>query len=89
MSANECGSSDHAGRSGRLATLVDAKQDQAAAFYQRYGFRPIAGKPRTSFLPLATAKDSAREKWAIGLLGAPIDRTVHLTRPHQRPVHAN
>jgi ribosomal protein S18 acetylase RimI-like enzyme len=36
--------------------LVDAKNDQAAAFYQRYGFRPIAGQPRTLFLPLATAQ---------------------------------
>jgi ribosomal protein S18 acetylase RimI-like enzyme len=39
-----------------FALLVDAKNDQAAAFYQRYGFRPIAGKPRTLFLPLATAQ---------------------------------
>ncbi|MFY9728150.1 MAG: GNAT family N-acetyltransferase [Bryobacteraceae bacterium] len=39
-----------------FALLVDAKNDQAAAFYQRYGFRPIIGKPRTLFLPLATAQ---------------------------------
>jgi ribosomal protein S18 acetylase RimI-like enzyme len=39
-----------------FALLVDAKNDQAAAFYARYGFRPIAGKPRTLFLPLATAQ---------------------------------
>jgi len=39
-----------------FALLVDAKNDQAVAFYQRYGFRPIAGKPRTLFLPLATAQ---------------------------------
>jgi GNAT superfamily N-acetyltransferase len=36
--------------------LVDAKNDQAVAFYRRYGFRPLAGKPRTLFLPLATAQ---------------------------------
>lgn len=39
-----------------FALLVDAKNDPAVAFYQRYGFRPIAGKPRTLFLPLATAQ---------------------------------
>lgn len=39
-----------------FALLVDAKNDQAAAFYRRYGFRPIAGQPRTLFLPLATAQ---------------------------------
>lgn len=39
-----------------FSLLVDAKNDQAVAFYQRYGFRPIAGKPRGLFLPLATAQ---------------------------------
>jgi ribosomal protein S18 acetylase RimI-like enzyme len=39
-----------------FALLVDAKNDQAIAFYQRYGFQPITGKPRTLFLPLATAQ---------------------------------
>jgi ribosomal protein S18 acetylase RimI-like enzyme len=39
-----------------FALLVDAKNDLAAAFYRRYGFRPVAGKPRTLFLPLATAQ---------------------------------
>jgi len=39
-----------------FALLVDAKNDQAAAFYRRYGFRPIVDKPRTLFLPLATAQ---------------------------------
>jgi len=38
-----------------FALLVDAKNDEAVAFYERYGFRAIAGKPRTLFLPLATA----------------------------------
>lgn len=36
--------------------LVDAKNDQAAAFYQRFGFRVLASHPRTLFLPLATAQ---------------------------------
>ncbi len=36
------------------ALLVDAKNDHAAAFYQRYGFRVFASQPRTLFLPMAT-----------------------------------
>jgi GNAT superfamily N-acetyltransferase len=36
--------------------LVDAKTDQAVAFYQRFGFRILASQPRTLFLPLATAQ---------------------------------
>jgi len=47
-----------------FALLVDAKSDQAAAFYQRYGFRPVAGKPRTMFLPLATAQRALLGKTA-------------------------
>jgi ribosomal protein S18 acetylase RimI-like enzyme len=39
-----------------FALLVDAKHAHAAAFYQRYGFRPIADKPQTLSLPLATAQ---------------------------------
>jgi ribosomal protein S18 acetylase RimI-like enzyme len=46
-----------------FALLVDAKDDRAAAFYRRYGFRPIADRPRTIFLPLATAQRT--------LLGSP------------------
>src|SRR5580700_3173192 len=36
--------------------LVDAKNDSAVAFYQRFGFRILASQPRTLFLPLATAQ---------------------------------
>jgi ribosomal protein S18 acetylase RimI-like enzyme len=36
--------------------LADAKNDQAVAFYQRFGFCLLAGQPRTLFLPLATAQ---------------------------------
>jgi ribosomal protein S18 acetylase RimI-like enzyme len=36
--------------------LVDAKNDQAVAFYQHFGFRILASQPRTLFLPLATAQ---------------------------------
>ena len=39
-----------------FALLVDAKNDRAVAFYQKYGFRALAGHPRTLFLPLATAR---------------------------------
>jgi ribosomal protein S18 acetylase RimI-like enzyme len=45
-----------------FALLVDAKNDQAAAFYQRYGFRPIASQPLTLFLPLATAQKTLLQK---------------------------
>lgn len=36
--------------------LVDAKNDPAVAFYQRFGFLTLASQPRTLFLPLATAE---------------------------------
>ena len=39
-----------------FALLVDAKHDQAVSFYQRYGFRPVKGKPMTLFMPVATAQ---------------------------------
>ena len=45
-----------------FALLVDAKNDQAAAFYQRYGFRSIMSKPRTLFLPLVTAQKTLLQK---------------------------
>lgn len=39
-----------------FALLVDAKDEQAANFYQRHGFRPLGSLPRVLFLPLATAE---------------------------------
>ena len=36
--------------------LVDAKNDQAVAFYRTFGFRTLASQRRTLFLPLATAE---------------------------------
>ncbi len=42
--------------------LVDAKNDRAVAFYQRFGFRSLASQPRTLFLPLATAEKVFRRK---------------------------
>jgi ribosomal protein S18 acetylase RimI-like enzyme len=38
------------------ALVVDAKNDQLVAFYQRYLFRLMVGRTRTLFLPLATAE---------------------------------
>lgn len=38
------------------ALLVDAKNDQAVVFYEKFGFRTFAGQPRTLFLSLATAE---------------------------------
>jgi len=42
--------------------LVDAKNDQAVAFYQRFGFRSLASQPRALFLPLVTAQKIFRRK---------------------------
>ncbi len=42
--------------------LVDAKNDQAVAFYRHHGFQPMVGQPRTLFLPLATAQKAFFEK---------------------------
>jgi len=42
--------------------LVDAKNDQAVAFYQRFGIRVLASQPRTLFLPLATAQKVLLQK---------------------------
>jgi ribosomal protein S18 acetylase RimI-like enzyme len=44
--------------------LVDAKNDQAVSFYQRFGFRILASQPRTLFLPLATAQKIFLQKEA-------------------------
>ena len=45
-----------------FALLVDAKNDQAVAFYRRYGFRSLASRPPTLFLPLATFEKIFREE---------------------------
>ncbi|MDR0457412.1 MAG: GNAT family N-acetyltransferase [Burkholderiaceae bacterium] len=36
-----------------VALIVDAKDEQAAAFYQHHGFMTLADSPLTLFLPLA------------------------------------
>jgi ribosomal protein S18 acetylase RimI-like enzyme len=45
-----------------FALLVDAKNDGAVAFYERFGFRVLAGQSRTLFLPLATAQKLLLER---------------------------
>jgi GNAT superfamily N-acetyltransferase len=37
-----------------FAAIVDAKDDDAAAFYSHHGFRAFASRPMSMFLPLAT-----------------------------------
>lgn len=51
---------DAIGRSRRVlehvgvhALFVDAKDERAAAFYRKYGFRPLPGNPLRLVLPLA------------------------------------
>ena len=41
-----------------FAILVDAKNDQAVAFYRKHQFRPLSSHPMTLFLPLATAQQA-------------------------------
>ena len=38
-----------------FALIVDAKDDNASAFYRHHGFLPLTHETRTLFLPLATA----------------------------------
>lgn len=40
--------------------LVDAKNDQAVAFYQHHGFLRLSSQPGTLFLPLVTAEKLLR-----------------------------
>jgi ribosomal protein S18 acetylase RimI-like enzyme len=49
-----------AARIGAHAIFAEAIDDAAAAFYEGYGFRSLAGKPQTLFLPLATARHVVR-----------------------------
>jgi ribosomal protein S18 acetylase RimI-like enzyme len=38
-----------------FALIVDAKDDDAAAFYGKHGFLPLQSRPLSLFLPIATA----------------------------------
>lgn len=42
------------------ALLTDAKDESAVAFYRHHGFLALASRPRTLFLPVATAENSLR-----------------------------
>lgn len=44
-----------------FALIVEAKDENAAAFYRLEGFRPFANRPMSLFLPLATAQRAATE----------------------------
>ncbi len=39
---------------GSVAVIVDAKDDAAAKFYERYGFRPLPESPHRLFITMAT-----------------------------------
>lgn len=45
-----------------LALIVEAKDESAVAFYQLQGFKPIANRPNSLFLPLETFKKGAAHK---------------------------
>ncbi len=38
-----------------FALLVDAKDVAALRFYEHLGFQPFTGRPRSLYLPIATA----------------------------------
>ncbi|WP_298727670.1 GNAT family N-acetyltransferase [uncultured Ferrovibrio sp.] len=42
------------------ALIVDAKDDQATAFYRKYGFIPFTGEGRRLFLPMTTIRQLAK-----------------------------
>jgi len=45
-----------------IAVGVEAKDENAAAFYRLQGFRPFASRPMFLFLPLGTAIKGAAEE---------------------------
>lgn len=45
---------------GLTAVVVDALDAPAAAFYQRYGFTPLASSPLRLFLPMATVRTARK-----------------------------
>jgi GNAT superfamily N-acetyltransferase len=48
-------------QSGVYALLVDAKNEKATRFYERFGFVAIVGRPLTLYLPLETALRAMRD----------------------------
>jgi GNAT superfamily N-acetyltransferase len=47
---------------GAMAVVVDAKDDPARTFYERYGFLQFDDNPFRLFLPMADAAYGARER---------------------------
>jgi GNAT superfamily N-acetyltransferase len=45
-----------------FALIVDAKDETAAAFYRRHGFRAFVSRPMTLSLPMATARKAAGDE---------------------------
>ena len=45
---------------GSVAVIVDAKDDKAAGFYERYGFRRFNDPPLRLYLMMATIAASSR-----------------------------
>jgi GNAT superfamily N-acetyltransferase len=43
---------------GVIGFFVDAKDDNAAMFYQQFGFIPLPDNPRELFLPIATIRQA-------------------------------
>jgi ribosomal protein S18 acetylase RimI-like enzyme len=43
-----------------FALVVDAKNDDAVAFYKHEGFRPFRNKPHSLYLPIVTALDALK-----------------------------
>ena len=39
-----------------VVLVVDAKDDQAVAFYEHHGLQRFSSQPRTLFIPLAVAE---------------------------------
>jgi GNAT superfamily N-acetyltransferase len=50
------------GETKAFALIVDAKDQNAVAFYRLQGFRPFTGCPTSLFLPLGTVKKGAADE---------------------------
>jgi ribosomal protein S18 acetylase RimI-like enzyme len=50
-----------AARVGIHAVVVDAKNDEARAFYERLGFIPFADAPLSLFIPIATLRQAVQD----------------------------
>ncbi len=51
---------DLAASVGTIAVIVDAKDDAAASFYERYGFQRFTGDTHRLFIPMETAAAAIR-----------------------------